>query len=55
MSEINKKLRAIEGKCVRCHKVWNLTLLRERNDCVPGKCPLCNGMLEPVGYMEVSK
>jgi len=48
-----KELRAIEGKCVKCHRVWNLSLVNERDDYTPGKCPICKGKLYLIGYEEV--
>ena len=29
------------ARCPKCHRIWDLSVLRERSDYVPGECPVC--------------
>jgi phage FluMu protein Com len=36
------------GKCPKCKKVWDIDVIRERPDYVPGECPNCKVWLKSI-------
>jgi len=36
------------AKCKKCKTEWDLPILRERKDYIPGICPKCGGKLKTI-------
>ena len=36
------------ARCPKCKRIWDLAVLRERPDYVPGLCPLCHVGLKSI-------